>query len=73
VPLLQIAPSKTDAERLLVVSPDLADVLAAIITRLAGPAGKIPLTARYDEQPLAVRDGAAPGRVPRIGRRMGRF
>ena len=49
VPLLQIAPSKTDTERLLVVSPDLADVLAAIITRLAGPDGKIPLTARYDE------------------------
>jgi hypothetical protein len=49
VPLLQIAPSKTDAERLLVVSPDLAEVLAAIITRLTGPDGKIPLTARYDE------------------------
>ena len=49
VPLLQIAPSKTDTERLLVVSPDLADVLAAIITRLAAPDGKIPLTARYDE------------------------
>jgi integrase len=49
VPLLQIAPSKTDTERLLVVSPDLADALAAIITRLAGPGGKIPLTARYDE------------------------
>jgi len=49
VPLLQIAPSKTDTERLLVVSPDLADVLAAIITRLAGPDGTIALTARYDE------------------------
>jgi integrase len=48
VPLLQIAPSKTDAERLLVVSPDLADVLAAVITRLAAPGGKISLTARYD-------------------------
>ena len=29
VPLLQIAPSKTDTERLLVVSPELADVLSA--------------------------------------------
>jgi integrase-like protein len=48
VPLLQIAPSKTDAERLLVVSPELADVLSAIITRLQQPAGKIPLTGRYD-------------------------
>jgi hypothetical protein len=48
VPLLQIAPSKTDAERLLVVSPDLAEVLSAIITRLQQPDGKIPLTSRYD-------------------------
>jgi hypothetical protein len=48
VPLLQIAPSKTDAERLLVISPDLAEVLSAIITRLQQPDGKIPLTGRYD-------------------------
>ena len=48
VPLLQIAPSKTDAERLLVVSPELADVLAAIICRIRGPAGAIPLVAAYD-------------------------
>jgi Phage integrase family len=48
VPLLQIAPSKTDTERLLVVSPDLADVLSAIITRLQQPDGKIPLIPRYD-------------------------
>ena len=40
VPLLQIAPSKTDTERLLVVSPDLADVLSAIITRLARRTGR---------------------------------
>ena len=48
VPLLQIAPSKTDTERLLVASPELADVLSAIITRLQQPDGKIPLIARYD-------------------------
>ncbi|WP_418961252.1 hypothetical protein [Streptomyces tritici] len=30
VPLLQIAPSKNDAERVLLVSPELADVLATI-------------------------------------------
>ena len=41
VPLLAIAPSKTDAERLLVISPELADVLSAIITRI-----RRPLTAR---------------------------
>jgi hypothetical protein len=34
VPLLQIAPSKTDTERLLVISPELADVLSAIICRI---------------------------------------
>jgi hypothetical protein len=48
VPLLQVTPSKTDAERLLLISPDLADVLAAVISRLRGPSGAIPLAARYD-------------------------
>jgi len=33
VPLLQIAPSKTDSERLLVVNPELAEVLSSIICR----------------------------------------
>ena len=49
VPLLQIAPSKTDAERLLVVSPDLADVLSTIIRRVRGPGGALPLVSAYDE------------------------
>jgi integrase len=48
VPLLQIAPSKTDTERLLLVSPELADVLSAIISRLRSPAGTVPLTVSYD-------------------------
>jgi hypothetical protein len=48
VPLLQIAPSKTDTERLLLVSPELADVLSAIIRRLRGPSGAIPLAPVYD-------------------------
>ena len=48
VPLLQIAPSKTDAERLLLASPELADVLAAIISRVRGPSGAMPLVAGYD-------------------------
>jgi hypothetical protein len=48
VPLLQIAPSKTDTERLLLVSPELADVLSAIVTRLRAPSGAIPLVAAYD-------------------------
>jgi Phage integrase family len=49
VPLLQIAPSKTDAERLLVVSPELADVLSAIITRIRGTGPAVPLVAAYDD------------------------
>jgi integrase len=48
VPLLQIAPSKTDAERLLVVSPELADVLSAIIVRIRCNAGAVPLVPAYD-------------------------
>ncbi len=48
VPLLQIAPSKTDTERLLVVSPELADVLAAIITRIREPDGSLGCVTSYD-------------------------
>ncbi|WP_211241229.1 site-specific integrase [Pseudonocardia spinosispora] len=48
VPLLQIAPSKTDTERLLVISPELADVLAAIITRICGRDGALGCVASYD-------------------------
>jgi len=48
VPLLQILPSKTDTERLLVVSPELAEVLAAIIARLRDSTGAVPLVAAYD-------------------------
>jgi hypothetical protein len=49
VPLLQIVPSKTDAERLLVVSPELAEVLSTIIARIRGPLGTVPLVAGYDD------------------------
>jgi integrase len=48
VPLLQIAPSKTDAERLLVVSPELADVLSAVIVRGRDDTGAVPLVPAYD-------------------------
>jgi integrase len=48
VPLLQIAPSKTDAERLLVVSPELADVLSTIIRRVRDSTGKVPCIPAYD-------------------------
>ncbi|WP_204985500.1 tyrosine-type recombinase/integrase [Mycobacteroides franklinii] len=49
VPLLQIVPSKTNEERLLLVTPDLARVLAEIISRLRNRhSGIVPLVARYD-------------------------
>ncbi|MEU0941045.1 site-specific integrase, partial [Embleya sp. NPDC005971] len=48
VPLLQIAPSKTDQERLLLISPELADVLSAVVSRVRGPDGAVPLVGRYD-------------------------
>jgi integrase len=49
VPLLQIVPSKSNEERLLLVDPELASVLATVITRLrAGSNGSVPLAARYD-------------------------
>jgi integrase len=48
IPLLQVAPSKTDRKRLLVVSPELSEVLAAIIARVRGGNDHIPLVSRYD-------------------------
>jgi integrase len=53
VPLLQIAPSKTDTERLLVVSPELADVLSAIISRVRGDRGAVSLVRAYDRHECA--------------------
>ncbi len=48
IPLLQIAPSKTDTERLLVISPELADVLSTIICRIRNENGAVPLVVAYD-------------------------
>lgn len=49
VPLLQVVPSKSDEERLLLVSPEMASVLASIISRLrARNDGAVPLVRRYD-------------------------
>jgi len=48
IPLLHITPPKTDAERLLVVSPELAGVLSAIISRIRGNDGAVPLVVAYD-------------------------
>jgi integrase len=48
VPMLQVAPSKTDAERLLLVSPELAEVLTAIISRVRRGKAALPLVSAYD-------------------------
>jgi site-specific recombinase XerD len=49
VPLLQIVPSKSNEERLLLISPELASALATVITRLrARHGGMVPLVTRYD-------------------------
>ena len=59
IPLLQIAPSKTDAERILPVGPELAHVLSRIVVRILGtkpdlvpdssaPAPTVPLVSRWD-------------------------
>jgi site-specific recombinase XerD len=48
VPLLQIVPSKSNEERLLLVTPELASVLATVVCRIRGDNGRVPLTARYD-------------------------
>lgn len=48
IPLLRVTPSKTDRERLLVVSPELGETLTAIIQRVTDSSGRIPLLRRYD-------------------------
>ncbi len=50
VPLLHIAPSKTDQERLLVICPELADVLATILQRVRSRDGSVPLVPAYDRE-----------------------
>ena len=49
IPLLQITPSKTDAERLLVISPELADALSTIVARIRGDQSDVPLVVSYDK------------------------
>ncbi|MFG2753894.1 tyrosine-type recombinase/integrase [Streptomyces xanthophaeus] len=48
IPLLQIAPSKNDQERLLLVTPELADVLSTVISRVRSKDGTVPLIHSYD-------------------------
>ena len=74
IPLLHIAPSKTDQERLLVVAPELADVLSADHQPDPGPARRRPLVIAFDihektwnpPMPLLFQRASAPrtGRSP---------
>src|ERR1019366_2982147 len=48
LPLLQIVPSKTDRERVLLISPELTHVLALVRKRISDADGRVPLTVRYD-------------------------
>ncbi|MEV8297909.1 site-specific integrase [Streptomyces rochei] len=48
VPFLQIAPSKTDQERLVLVTPELADVLSTVVSRVRGSDGRVPVLRSYD-------------------------
>ena len=71
IPLLQIVPSKTDAERLLVISPELADVLSTIVARIRGDRPDVALVVSYDKServynpPMPLLFLAAPTRPPR--------
>ncbi|MFC8879081.1 tyrosine-type recombinase/integrase [Streptomyces ardesiacus] len=49
VPMLQVTPSKADRERLLLVSPELGEVLTTIIQRVREGHGSLPLISRYDQ------------------------
>lgn len=49
IPLLQVVPSKSNEERVLLVSPELASVLATVISRLReDSAGVVPRVVRVD-------------------------
>jgi hypothetical protein len=49
IPLLHVAPSKNDQERLLIISPELADVLATVLQRVRAGDGSVPLIAVYGD------------------------
>jgi hypothetical protein len=48
IPMLQITPSKTDKERLVVIGPELAVAFAEIISHVRGDNEQLPLVSRYD-------------------------
>jgi integrase len=48
IPLLQVAPSKLNAERVFPITPELAHVLAQVIERVRGTDGVIAACSRFD-------------------------
>jgi Phage integrase family len=48
VPLLHIVPSKTDCERLVPMTPELVQVLLAVLRRAKASYDHVPLSIRYD-------------------------
>ena len=60
IPLLHIVPSKTDQERLVVISPALTSVLSAVISRIRDAAGAVPCVHRYDRHERKFDDATAP-------------
>jgi len=48
VVLLQVAPSKSDRERVLPVCPELVHALAVVVSRARGDHGRVPTIRRYD-------------------------
>jgi hypothetical protein len=66
LPLLQIAPSKTDTERPLVMTRELAEVLSAIIVRVVDRTSHVPLVPAYGP-PLEAVVSAAVAVLPAAG------
>jgi len=55
LPLLQVAPSKSDQERILPCSPELTAVLARLIVRLTNGGSTVPLAIRRNERSIPTR------------------
>ena len=60
IPLLHIVPSKTDQERLVVISPVLTSVLSAVISRIRDATGAVPCVRRYDRHERKFDDATVP-------------
>jgi hypothetical protein len=69
--MLQITPSKRDSERLLVISPELADMLSMIMARIRGEQPDAPLVGVVRQERTHIQP-AADAAVP-VGESLGHF